>query len=109
MIVDFQLERHRRLLELGQDYYRTHHGEFSLEPRMGSREVEQRLLELLARHGDAVRVRDREQAVFMLARGISAIVRRALEERPEKLSDSAFRQELIDLLGCYLMAERPPR
>jgi hypothetical protein len=42
----------------------------------------------------------------MLARGLSAIVRRALEERPEKLSEPAFRQELIDLLHCYLTAER---
>jgi hypothetical protein len=42
----------------------------------------------------------------MLARGTSAIVRRALEESPERLSDPAFRQELIDLVACYLTAPR---
>jgi AcrR family transcriptional regulator len=106
MIVDFQLERHRRLLELGSEFYRAHHGEFSLGPRMGPAELESHMLALLERHGDAVRVRDREQAAFMLARGTSAIVRRALEESPERLSDPAFRQELIDLVACYLTAPR---
>lgn len=105
-IVDFQLERQRRLLALGQDFYRTHHGDFSLALRMGSDEVEQHMLELLGRHADCVRVRDPVQAAFMLGRGLSAIVRRALEERPEKLAEPGFRQELIDLVTCYLMAQR---
>ncbi len=106
-IVDFQLERHRELLELGQDFYRAHHGEFSLGQRMGDRELEQHMLDLLARHAQVVRVRDPRQAAFMLARGSSAIVRRALEERPEKLAEPTFREELIDLIFCYLTAERP--
>jgi AcrR family transcriptional regulator len=105
-IVDFQLERQRRLLALGQGFYREHHGDFALGPRVGRDEIEARMQRLLARHADRIRVRDPAQAAFMLARGISAIVRRALEERPEKLYESAFRQELIDLLACYLMAER---
>src|SRR5688572_24633099 len=107
-MVDFQLERHRRLLELGQDFYREHHGEFSLGHRIGDREVEQHMIDLLARHAPIVRVRDPRQAAFMLARGTSAIVRRAVEERPEKLSEPAFRAELIDLVFCYLTAERRP-
>ena len=106
MIVDFQLERHRRLLELGSAFYRDHHEEFSLGPRVGKRALEDRMLELLRRHASALRVRDLETAAFMLARGTSAIVRRALEERPEKLSDPAFRAELLDLLERYLVGER---
>jgi AcrR family transcriptional regulator len=105
-IVDFQLERHHRLLELGQDFYRQHHGEFSLGQRMGDRELEQHMVDLLARHAAIVRVRDPRQAAFMLARGASAIVRRAVEERPEKLAEPAFREELIDLIFCYLTADR---
>jgi AcrR family transcriptional regulator len=105
-IVDFQLERQRRLLAQGQDFYREHHGAFTLGARMGGGEIEERMLQLLRQHADVVRVRDSAQAAFMLARGLSAIVRRALEERPEKLSEPAFRQELIDLLHCYLTAER---
>lgn len=107
-MVDFQLDRHRRLLELGQDFYREHHDEFSLGPRIGDRELEQHMVDLLARHASIVRVRDPRQAAFMLARGSSAIVRRAVEERPEKLAEPGFREELIDLLLCYLTAERRP-
>jgi AcrR family transcriptional regulator len=107
-MVDFQLTRHHRLLALGQDFYREHHGEFSLGQRMGDREIEQHMIDLLARHAPIVRVRDPRQAAFMLARGTSAIVRRAVEERPEKLSEPAFREELIDLVFCYLTAERRP-
>ena len=105
-IVDFQLERQRRLLALGQDFYRAHHSAFSLGPRVGHRELEERMLGLLERHAASVRVREPAQAAFVLARGVSAIVRRALEERPEKLAEPSFRQELIDLLVCYLTAER---
>ena len=83
------------------------HGAFSLGPRVGRDALEQRMLQLLERHADEARVRDGAQAAFMIARGVSAIVRRALEERPEKLSEPSFRQELIDLLDCYLTAERP--
>jgi AcrR family transcriptional regulator len=107
LIVDFQLERHRRLLALGPEFYRAHHGEFSLGPRVGAEELERRMVALLARHRSNVRVRDPARAAFMLARGTSAIVRRALEERPDALADPAFRRELLDLLLCYLTAERP--
>jgi AcrR family transcriptional regulator len=107
-IVDFQLERHRRLLALGPEFYRVHHGEFSLGPRVGAAELERRMVALLERHAGEVRVRDAAQAAFMLARGTSAIVRRALEERPELLDDPAFRRELLDLVLSYLTAARPP-
>jgi AcrR family transcriptional regulator len=106
VIVDFQLERHRRRLALDSDFYRSHHGEFSLGPRVGAQELEQRMLELLERHGAVVRVRSLAHAAFMVARGISAIVRRAIEERPAALAEPAFRQELIDLLVSYITAER---
>ena len=105
LIVDFQLERHRRLLDLGAEYYRGHHEEFSLGPRVGSGPLEARMRELLRRHARELRVRDLDTAAFMLARGTSAIVRRAVEERPEKLGDPAFRQELLDLLGRYLTGD----
>jgi hypothetical protein len=51
-------------------------------------------------------VRDREQAAFLLARGISAIVRLAVDERPEKLREPAFRDELVDLVLAYVTGGR---
>lgn len=104
-LVDFQLERHRRLLGLGGDHYRARHRDFSLTSRVGSENVEKRLRELLERHRERVRVRDAEQAAFVIAAGISAIVRRAVDERPEKLGEPAFRDELVDLLRAYVLGE----
>jgi AcrR family transcriptional regulator len=105
-IVDYQLERHRRLLALGKDLYRAHQDASSLTPHMGTEHVVARMRELLERHGALLRVRDVEHAAFLLARGGSALVRRALDERPEALADPAFREELVDLLFLYLTAPR---
>jgi AcrR family transcriptional regulator len=105
-LVDYQLERHRRLIDLGRDFYREHHRDFSLGPRVGAGELEARLRALLLRHGSSVQVRDPGQAAFLLARGISAIVRRAVDERPEKLREPAFRDELVDLVLAYVTGER---
>lgn len=102
MIVDYQLERHRRLCDLEGAYYRDHHREFSLARRVGSEQVEHRLRELLVRRGPEVRAHDLDQAAWLLARGVSAIVRTALEEQPEKLGQAAFRNELVDLLVRYI-------
>jgi AcrR family transcriptional regulator len=108
-IVDFQLERQRRLLALGRDFYRVHHSAFSLGARVGRDELEQHMRQLLERQAASVRVRDPAQAAFLIARGLSAIVRKALEERPEKLYEPAFRDELVDLAVCYVTAPRPER
>lgn len=105
-LVDYQLARHRRLIELGNEFYREHHRDFALGPRVGADALEARLRDLLLRHGDAVRVRDPAQAAFLLARGVSAIVRRAVDERPEKLRQPAFRDELVDLVQAYVTGTR---
>lgn len=106
-IVDYQIARHQRLVALGSDVYRTHQGDFSLTAHLGCEEVVKHMRALLWRHRDAVRVRDLDHAAFLVARGLSAIVRRALEEQPERLAEPAFRDELVDLAVLYLMAERP--
>jgi len=105
-IVDFQIERHQRLLALGTDVYRAHQSEFSLGSRLGAEQIVERIRALLQQHRHAVRVRDFDHAAFLIARGLSAIVRRALEEQPELLLDSAFRAELVDLAVCYVTASR---
>jgi len=104
-IVDYQLDRHRRLLEVGRGVYREQHHAFSLAQRVGGGEVERHIREVLARHRGEVRARDLDQAAFVVARGISALVRRALEESPERLYDPAFRDALIDLLLRYVVEE----
>jgi AcrR family transcriptional regulator len=104
-IVDFQLDRHRRLLELGRDVYRGKHQEFSLAKRMGAQEVERRIRQVLERHRETLRVDDLDQAAFFVAAGISAIVRRALDEQPEKLGEPGFRTALVDLTLRYVVRD----
>jgi AcrR family transcriptional regulator len=104
-IVDYQLDRHRRLLEVGRGVYRQQHHAFSLAQRVGGREIERHIRDVLARHRGEVRARDLDQAAFFVARGISALVRRALEESPERLYEPAFRDALIDLLLRYVVAD----
>lgn len=105
-IVDYQIARHQRLLALGTDVYRSHQSEFSLSQRMGSDEVVGHMRALLHRHREAVHARDLDQAAFLIARGLSAIVRRTLEEQPERLLQAEFRDELVDLAVCYVTAAR---
>lgn len=104
-IVDFQLDRHRQLLALGREFYRAHHGAYALTPRMGAA-VEQRLRAFLAARAPELHVRSLDHAAFLVARGLSAIVRKALDERPALLADPTFRTELIALAETYLTTER---
>lgn len=104
-IVDYQLERHRRLLEVGRAVYRDQHREFSLAQRVGAQEVERHIRAVLEHHREEVRTRDLEQAAFLIARGISALVRRALDECPERLYDPAFRASLLELLLRYVVED----
>jgi AcrR family transcriptional regulator len=108
-IVDFQIERHQRLYAIGKDFYRAHQTEFSLSSRMGCDEIAEITRGRLLPHRGSLRVGDFDQAVFLIGRGLSAIVRCAVEERPEQLHTAAFRHELVDLAVLYLVAKRPPR
>ncbi|MGH0028780.1 MAG: TetR/AcrR family transcriptional regulator [Myxococcota bacterium] len=108
-VVDFQLERHRRLLEMEGSFYRGHHRDFSLAHRIGTDAVEQRIARVLIAHAEQVRVRDVEQAAFLVARGISAILRVTVEDRPEKLYQDSFRQELLDLVVRYVATDPATR
>jgi AcrR family transcriptional regulator len=73
---------------------------------LSSPEAQSQLRGLLERHAAIVRVRDVDQAVFLMAHGLSAIVERAREEQPERVGEPGFRLELIDLLSCYLTSEQ---
>lgn len=103
-LVDFQLERQRRLVEQGGETYRAHQDASKLTRRMGADEVETRIRQVLASHQSRTRVGDLDQATFLLVRGISAIVRLTTEERPEKLWEPSFRQELIEMTQRYVMS-----
>jgi AcrR family transcriptional regulator len=108
-LVDWQIDRHRALLRLGGEYYRDHHREYSVGSRLGSRQVEGRIRGLLLRHADRVHVRDIDQAAYLVGRGVPAILRSTIDERPEKLDDPRFREEIVDMLVAYLTMHRLAR
>lgn len=105
-LVDYQLERHRRLLALEGDFYRDHHREFSLARQLGAEAVSELISRFLVEYADQIHVRDAGEAAFLVGRGVSAIVRLAVEEDPDRLARPAFRAELIEMLAAYLTADR---
>ena len=60
---------------------------------------------MIEHHREEVRARDLDQAAFLIARGISALVRRALDECPDRLYDPAFRESLLELLLRYVVED----
>jgi AcrR family transcriptional regulator len=104
-LIDYQLDRHRRLLDCYGRFHQRAHRATSLAHALGATEVERHIRRLLELHADQVRARDLDHAAFFLTRGLSAIVRTAVEERPEKLGQPGFRNELIELASRYLLIE----
>lgn len=106
-LIDYQLERHRRLLSCYGRFHREQHRATSLARALGPRAVEAHIRSLLERAASELRPGDLDldHAAFFLTRGLSAIVRSAVEERPEKLAQESFRLELIALATRYLLSE----
>jgi AcrR family transcriptional regulator len=113
--VRYSVERHKRLLGLAPDFYREHHHEFQLSPELpgvaprdSEPNAEILARQLLERTRDELREIDLGHAAFLLGRGVPAILRTALEDRPELLSDEGFLQALVDLMARYLFPDADP-
>lgn len=108
--VSYVVAHHRRLLELDPEFYRQHHSEYRISTQiptderreygLGEQAVEftRQLLEQVEPKADV----DIDQAAFLLSRGISAIVRAALETSPERLSDPKFEDEIVRMVTRYV-------
>ena len=110
--VEYAAARHRRMLSLDPEYYREHHWEYRMggdlpdvseESRETGREAVFLVRELLrseeAELGGSV---DVGHAAFLLGRGVSAILRAALEDSPELLQDQSFIDEVVKMMVRYL-------
>jgi len=104
-LVDFQVERHQKLFERDRGFYRDHHRDFSLHSEIGRDAVAKRMREMLDAHVDELRDVDLDQATFLLARGVSALLRFTLDEEPERLNQPEFRDAIVDMLIRYLTDE----
>jgi AcrR family transcriptional regulator len=114
--IEYASERHRRMLDLDPGYYRDHHGDYQIstgfspedsdEEANSRRAVEftrQLLNQLEGEAADRINI---EHASFLLGRGLSALLRAALEESPERLHDESFMDELERLFMRYLYPDR---
>jgi AcrR family transcriptional regulator len=100
-IVQTALARERRLLELDRDFYLDFNREFVLGYRVGQPLVDG-IRRLLEGKRDELRVENLDHASFLMARGLGGILRVAVEERPECLTDPEFLNELVNLFLRYL-------
>ncbi|MBW2273913.1 MAG: TetR/AcrR family transcriptional regulator [Deltaproteobacteria bacterium] len=110
--IEYAAQRHRKMLELAPEYYREHHKEFRIGGALPdvseeSREMGQQAV-FLARQllrAEEVELGERVQvdyAAFLLGRGISAILRAALEDSPELLQDPGFIDEVVLMMARYI-------
>ncbi len=114
--LEYAAERHRRMLELDSEYYRDHHGDYRIstgfspddsDEETNSRRTVEFTKQLLAEFEDEVGDRiNIEHASFLIGRGVSALLRAALEESPERLQDESFIDELELLFMRYLYPDR---
>jgi AcrR family transcriptional regulator len=100
-IVQIAVARERRLLELDRDFYRSFSRQFVLGCRVGQPLIEG-IRRMLEGKRDELRVENLDYASFLMARGLGGILRVAVEERPECLTDPEFVDELVDLFLRYL-------
>ncbi len=113
--IEYAAERHRQMMELDPDYYREHHSEYRLgasipDVSAESTELGQQAVfyarQLLAAEERAFEKRvNVDHAAFLLGRGISAILRAALEDCPERLCDASFMDEMVTMMTRYLYPE----
>jgi AcrR family transcriptional regulator len=110
--VRLAVERHRALLALDPKYYTVHHARFRIGPNVPLPEAGDDALRfcraMLEGARDQIRPTRLDHAAFLLARGIAAILRVALEEQPALLDDPGFLEEVGLLMERYLLPPGPP-
>jgi hypothetical protein len=113
--VSYVVAHHRRLLELAPGFYREHHNEYRISTQIPADERRDYELgeqavgftrQLLEQMEPKVEL-DIDHAAFLLGRGISAIVRAALESSPERLSGPKFEDEIVRMVSRYIFPHDP--
>jgi AcrR family transcriptional regulator len=108
--IRWAFDQHRRGLRLDPEYYRKHHWDFSVTPRLASGESEDSSATALARQllndgADELRGIDVEHAAALLACGIPALIRGVLDGRPELIEDDSFCESVVDLVCGWLYGD----
>jgi AcrR family transcriptional regulator len=108
-LVDRVLEVDQRLSKLHRGFYQTYHQSFDIGAEWQERAADSDLIvgavrERLAENRDRLRTQNLDLAAFLLTRGLRGMVSKVLEERPDHLSSSELRDELVSLFQGYLIA-----
>lgn len=100
-------ERQRRLFDLHPGFYRRYAHRLVLggDDPAASDAIAEALRGVFADRRGEFRIRHVDHAIFLLVRGLAALLRETLLERPEALADPGFVDELSDLVARYLLGD----
>lgn len=112
--VEYAVERHRRMLDLDADYYREHHTRYRISATLAeeSAAIGGRAVGMTRKFMERDETAEKaglhlDHAAFLMGRGISAILRAAIEESPDLLNDPSFVDEIVLMMSRYLFPDSP--
>jgi AcrR family transcriptional regulator len=110
IVVRRTCERQRRLFDLHPGFYRRYAHRLVLggDDPTANDSIATALRSVFEGRRTEFRVRHVDHAIFLLVRGLSALLRETLLERPEALRDPGFVTELSDLVARYLLGDDAP-
>jgi AcrR family transcriptional regulator len=114
--IAYAAERHRKMLGLDPDFYRERHQQFRIGDDLpgaasdaGELAAVALARQLIAAQPEDLKPVHEGHAAFLLGRGVAAILRAALEDQPELLSDPSFLDELVEMMTAYLFGDAARR
>jgi len=107
IVVGRACERQRRLFELHPGFYRRYAHRLVLggDDPAADDAIAAALRTVFTERRAELRVRHVDHSIFLLVRGLAALLRETLLERPEALGDEGGIAELSDLVARYLLGE----
>jgi AcrR family transcriptional regulator len=102
LIVQCTVARHRELFKLHGEFYIKHHRTFALSSRLSPTLIKSVVRKLLDRNKELLTHENDDMAIFLIARGLSGIVRVTLDEEPDYIFDEKFIEQLTCLTLRYL-------
>ncbi|ROR97903.1 TetR family transcriptional regulator [Sinobacterium caligoides] len=104
-IIECSIERHRSMMSLHGEVYLKSHRDYSLGSQLSSSLLTTTIRDFLECNRDSLLINDLDKTAFLIARGLSGMLRMTLDEEPGYIKDDSFVEELVLLFTRYLCAE----
>lgn len=101
-IVVGAITRHRHMIELHKDFYLNSHQAYSLGQKLPPELLKCAIMKILARDKEKLNIENSEVSAFLIVRGLSGILRIALDENPPLIASDTFAEELITMFMRYI-------